>query len=47
MGESLRENVFHYLRNKYKSEIEYLRLSAPNYGIARNKNNNSSGLFVL
>ena len=39
MGESLREDVFRYVRKKYKSEIEYLWLSAPNYAVFRHQDN--------
>lgn len=39
MGNSLREDVFRYVRKKYKSEIEYLWLSAPNYAVFRHQDN--------
>ena len=39
MGNSLREDVFRYVRKKYKSEIEYLWLSAPNCAVFRHQDN--------
>ena len=39
MGDSLREDVFRYVRKKYNSEIEYLWLSVPNYAVFRHQDN--------
>ena len=39
MGNSLREDVFRYVRKKYKSEIEHLWLSAPNCAVFRHQDN--------
>ena len=39
MENSLREDVFRYVRKKYKSEIEYLWLSAPNCAVFRHQDN--------
>ena len=39
MENSLREDVFCYVRKKYKSEIEYLWLSAPNCAVFRHADN--------
>ena len=48
MGESLREDVFRYVRKKYKSEIEYLWLSAPNCAVFRHQGNQKCyGLVYL
>lgn len=36
---SLREEVFRYIRSKYKAEPEYLWASAPNYAVFRHNDN--------
>ena len=36
---SLREDVFQYVRKKYKSEIEYLWLRFPSYAVFRHRDN--------
>ena len=37
--DSLREDVFQYVRKKYKSEIEYLWLRFPSYAVFRHRDN--------
>ena len=36
---SLREDIFHYVRDRYKSGIEYLWRRYPNYAVFRHKDN--------
>ncbi|ERL22335.1 hypothetical protein HMPREF1986_00599 [Oribacterium sp. oral taxon 078 str. F0263] len=38
-GDSLREQVFRYVREKYKSEIEYLWARYPDYAVFRHEDN--------
>lgn len=39
MGVSLREDIFQYVRKKYRSEIEYLWVRFPTYAIFRHRDN--------
>ena len=39
MAQSLRDEVFRYVKRKYKSEIEHLWANFPNYTVFRRRNN--------